>query len=382
MKPKTLMMLVVAGGCGLVALLGFQSMQGSAKAKVETARVLVVIDTIDSGEVLSEENVKFKDIPVESILIKDPVLQAEQFKDRSALLPLSAGDIVAVSKLSEPGVSGASTQIPKGMRVHTISVTDSHTHSAMLRAGDRVDVLVTYKSKSAKGGTVTRNKTLLEYIEVFATGNQTATKAADAEGAKVKNVSLLVTPEQVSFVILAASKGELSLSWRNKSDDQLVQVGEVDEKLLEELEGTVGMFEDRPLYDVVGTDAEPVEEMVPDNEAPPTPASNTATAPQPNSPASFLDTAAPAARLPAARPPAARGPAAAPQFAATPVAVLPAAGTSDQPTWTMHVYQKGQPQVQQFAVPAAEQNWLSSGLKTMFGAGSTTDSAPAPQQAP
>lgn len=360
MKPKTLMMLVVAGGCGLLALLGFQSMQSAQpKAKVETARVLVVIDRIEAGQPLTTDNVRFKEIPLTSILTRDPVLTEDQYKERSALIPMMPGDTVSMSKLSEPGARGASTQIPKGMRVHTISVTDSHTHSAMLRAGDRVDVLVTYKAKSQKGGTVTKNKTLLEYIEVFATDNRTAAKASEADTAKVKNVSLLLTPEQVSFVLLAQNKGQLSLSWRNKMDDQLVQVTEVDEKLLEELEGTVGMFEDRPLYEVTGQGAEPIEEMAPEPAV-------TAAAPSSNV-NGFLDRSGQTGSA-----------AQSTMTMAMPVVSVPA-----QPTWTMHVYQRNQAMPLQFAVPeeqpattSASGNWLSSGLKSFFGANPQTPSGP------
>ena len=229
MKPKTIMLLAVAGVCGLVSLLGFQAMQTGQKApKVEKARVLVVVDEIGAGSALNQDNVTFREIPVSS-LPKDPVLNEAQYKDRSALIPMMAGDIVRMSKLTEPGVSGASSQIPKGWRVTTISVNDNHTNSGMLRPGDRVDVLVTYKT-SAGRATSTKTKTLLEYVEIFATDNQTASKA-DNETKKVKNVSLLLTPEQVNYVLLAASKGNLSLSWRHRMDDELVQVGDIDDAL-------------------------------------------------------------------------------------------------------------------------------------------------------
>ncbi|MCA9087385.1 MAG: Flp pilus assembly protein CpaB [Planctomycetaceae bacterium] len=344
MKPKTIMLLAVAGVCGLVSLLGFQAMQTGQKApKVEKARVLVVVDEIGAGSALNQDNVTFREIPVSS-LPKDPVLNEAQYKDRSALIPMMAGDIVRMSKLTEPGVSGASSQIPKGWRVTTISVNDNHTNSGMLRPGDRVDVLVTYKT-SAGRATSTKTKTLLEYVEIFATDNQTASKA-DNETKKVKNVSLLLTPEQVNYVLLAASKGNLSLSWRHRMDDELVQVGDIDDALLEELEGTVGIYEDRPLYDHMS-----------DEETLSHPTQNVAVepaAPQTNSPANFLSS-----------------------VSQQPVAP-PMAGTIDsQPLWTMHVYNGSAPEIQQFTIPVEATTELgmspeqgssfSAGLKALFG---------------
>ena len=129
-------------------------------------------------------------------------------------------------------------QIPVGMRVVSVKVNDTQTHSNMLAPGDRVDVLVTYSSRGQRGMN-TKVKPLLEYVPIFATGNKTENSGDKKEGgASVKNVSLLVTPEQASFVQLAEKKGELSLVWRNKADDEQVQVGAIDERLMEELQGT------------------------------------------------------------------------------------------------------------------------------------------------
>ena len=45
-----------------------------------------------------------------------------------------------VAKLNEKGVFGGSSEIPKGMRVATVPVTVTETHSGLILPGDRVDV--------------------------------------------------------------------------------------------------------------------------------------------------------------------------------------------------------------------------------------------------
>lgn len=344
MKPKTLVLFAVAAGCGLLALLGFQAMQGAQpKAEVETVKVLVVTTPIEAGQALNEDNVRFRAVPVDSVP-KDAVLSDAQYLDRSALIPMMAGDTVSMSKLTEPGVSGTSTRIPKGWRVYTISANDSITASGMLHAGDRVDVLVTYKARTAKG-TVSKTKALLEYVEVFATDDRTNTRAADAEAAKAKNVSLLLTPDQVNYMILAKSKGMLELSWRHRMDDQLVQAGEVDEALLEELQGTVGLYDDRPLYEM-GSEGE-FAAYEPETASVPEPAST---------PAAFLNSVAEPVAPPTPAPPV----------------------VAAQPGWTVQVFNGNQPEVQQFAIteatevtPSVDPNWVSTGLKSLFGSGTT-----------
>ena len=62
MKPKTLMLLCVAVGCGLVAMIGVQQALNKPKtAEVQTIQVAVALADINPGEPLNE---------------KDPILNA------------------------------------------------------------------------------------------------------------------------------------------------------------------------------------------------------------------------------------------------------------------------------------------------------------------
>ncbi|WP_437188238.1 Flp pilus assembly protein CpaB [Planctomicrobium sp. SH668] len=245
MKPKTLILTVVACACGLVAMLGVQqAMQGSqGPVRIETAKVLVALENIESGQKLTAENTTFKSHPIGSIP-EDAVIRPEDFDLRAAKVPLMVGDVVRKSKLTEKGEWGKSVAIPVGMRVISIPVDETHTISGLLKAGDRVDVLVTYQGRAMGGAAISKTKTLLEYVEVFSIDNQTANKIEEKQDAgHAKNVALLLTPEQAGFVILAQRKGLLSLSWRRRGDDELAQTKDVDEKLMEELQGTVGLHE-------------------------------------------------------------------------------------------------------------------------------------------
>lgn len=245
MKPKTVVLLAVAVGSGLLAMIGVQqAMSGNQAAPVENVKVLVALTDIDIGVPFSEENVGFQELPRTSVTVNDPVMTEEQYKDRSPNFAITAGDLIRVSKLSEPGVSGKSQQIPSGMRVLTITVDDTGSFAGLLRPGDRVDVMVTYQNRDQRGRQQTKTTTLLEYVEVFATDDKTAREAkADADDAKNKTrtVGLLLMPENVPYVKLAESKGKLALSWRRRDDDELAQVGPINEELLDELKGLDAM---------------------------------------------------------------------------------------------------------------------------------------------
>lgn len=250
MKPKTLILLAVAGGCGLVAMLGVQQAMTMAQnqEKTETKKVLVALANIEIGEVLNMDSTIFKELPVDGLPPEEElIVSPEQYEERGARVQLFAGDVVTLSKLTEPGGTGNSVKIPRGMRVITIPVDESDSQSNLVSPGDRVDVLVTYQSGGRNGHTKT--KTLMEFVEVFAADSRTADKVATVEKTnRFSHVSLLVMPEQVSYVKLAQKKGNLSLAWRHKLDDELVQIRDIDEELLEELEGTIGINENRPLY--------------------------------------------------------------------------------------------------------------------------------------
>lgn len=312
MKSKTLLLLAVAGTCGLVAMVGVQQamLGNSTPVKSETTKVLVALENIETGVKLTADNTAFKEMPVNSIY-PDATREESEYRDRAAKVPLMAGDIIRKTKLTEPGEWGKSVAIPAGMRVIGIPVDDSHTISGLIRPGDRVDVLVTYQGRGERGTPVSKTKTLLEYVEVFGMDDQTASRMEEnTKGLHAKIASLIVTPEQAGFVILAQRKGTLNLSWRRRGDDELAQTKDVDEKLMEELEGTVGITDngDGPDYrrsrGFTGEDPNP---QVADA----------------GSAQQFLNETT------------------------TPTTVLPPAGE----TWTVEVYNGNEAQVQQFQLP-------------------------------
>jgi pilus assembly protein CpaB len=240
MKPKTLILLAVAVGCGLVAMLGIQqAMQGGQAGGTPKVTVLVAKADIMPGQPLTEEVVGFEEVPKDAAP-EDAVTAPEQYAERALTFGVVSGDIIRQSKLGNPGEFTRSNLIPSGMRAISIAVNDTHTLSGMLRPGDRIDLLVTFQVRNIRGVMTTKTKTLLEYVEVFATDNRTVSDGATKQQEnKTKIVSLLVTPEQVSYIKLAESKGQLALSWRHPDDNEEVAVHDIDSELLVELEGLV-----------------------------------------------------------------------------------------------------------------------------------------------
>jgi pilus assembly protein CpaB len=243
MKMKSLVLLAMAIGCGLVAMLGVrQVLSGDKGPAVETAKVLVAVTTIMPGQPLDDTNVSFKDWPKDRIP-QGAVTTHEQYMERSLRVSAVPNEVIMAAKLNEKGVFGGSSEIPAGMRVATVPVTTTQTHSGLILPGDRVDVVVTYTMHKMTGGQmntqvgeIRKARTILQYIEVFATDNIRISSGSNGENTKevsAKNISLLVTPDQYNLLALAAEKGKITLALRHRGDKEEVHPKIYDEQLFD-----------------------------------------------------------------------------------------------------------------------------------------------------
>jgi pilus assembly protein CpaB len=246
MKMKSLILLVMAIGCGFVAMLGVQQvLSGDKKPRVETATVLIAVTNIMPGQPLDDTNVVFKDWPKAEVP-EGAVTTHEQYQERSLRVAAVPNEVIMSAKLNEKGVFGGSSEIPAGMRVATVPVNITKTHSGLIMPGDRVDVVVTYNMTTPSRGQIQKTKTILQYIEVFATDNirQSGVPNAETKEMNAKNISLIVTPDQYNLLMLAESKGKISLALRRRGDNTEVHPMDVDETMFDGVRMTTRGKED------------------------------------------------------------------------------------------------------------------------------------------
>lgn len=241
MKLKPLVLLALALGCGLVAMLGVQQMMAKREAPVqeEMAKVLVAMTEVEAGKPLElNTNVEFKDWPKDKVPL-NAVTAPEEFDKRALKYPAAQGEVIVLTKLGDPGVKGASTSIPKGMRLTTVPITMTAIQAGMVQPSDRVDIICTYMGQ-IKGKQVTRAKTVLENLEVFAIDRQRqGTDAGDSnKGSKYESLTLLCTPEQAVMIQMANKKGQLQMALRNKNDppEKNAKTVSVDDEKFDEAE--------------------------------------------------------------------------------------------------------------------------------------------------
>ena len=269
MKFKSLMLLAMAMGCGLVAMLGVQQILsgGTGAAPVDTVKVLVAKQEINPGFKLDETLTEFQEWAKDTVP-PGAITEPAQYEDRALKTRAFPGEIILQAKLGERGVFGASAAIVQGMRVVSVPVNNTSAISGMIRPGDRVDILVTYKTQKPGANTISRTRTVLEYIEVFAVDRIRDAEGGDnkAAAAKAENISVLVTPVQSLVLMQYINKGLVQMSLRHPDDKKVVNAGTVDDSVSDDVDAPteVALSEGGP------SESEPAE---PEQEVPPEPKS-------------------------------------------------------------------------------------------------------------
>lgn len=224
MKMKSVVLLIVALGCGLVAMLGVQQvMSGPSERQKpsDTVQVLVATARIKSFEAVDESNSAFKAMP-RSLVPEGAITSRSECTDKKLQTGAFKGDVISAAKLVDKNYN-PSREIPKGMRVVTVKVNQTKIHSGLMRPGDQVDVVLTYRVYKQGAQPIQRTETVLQRVKVFAIDDARLSTIKDSNGneIKAKNVSLLTTPADGNLLMLAEHAGQLTLALRNESDETI-----------------------------------------------------------------------------------------------------------------------------------------------------------------
>jgi pilus assembly protein CpaB len=228
MRPKSLLLLALALGCGLVASIGIsQVMDRPTQVALETAPIYVAKHNINIGDPIDVAMLSLQEWPKDKIP-RGVVTSLEDLEGRRPRSTIIEGEPILEGKLLEPGqVADPIKAIPKGMRLKTIAV-NAEKGVGLLGPGDRVDVQLFVRKDQRTGIETAKSKIILQNIRVFAI-DQTVQRSPDGgeEKSIAKTVSLMVTPEQASKLALAEEIGELNLIPRNPDDDTVASWEEI-----------------------------------------------------------------------------------------------------------------------------------------------------------
>ncbi|MHB1035536.1 MAG: Flp pilus assembly protein CpaB [Pirellulales bacterium] len=232
MRPKSLILLTLALGCGLVAAIGVnQLLQAYREPKPtvltgESERIFVAMSDIGLGDPLTPQVLKVEEWPKDRVP-SGAITKIEQVEGRRTRTRIFAGEPILEAKLLTKGASGqgATALIPKGYRVIAVKVDAVSGGGSMILPGDRVDVLVNLMATGRKDIPETMTRTVLQDIKVFAADANFSREPGNKGEMTIaaKTISLLVTPPQAELVNLASQMGEIRLVMRSPEDEGLVK---------------------------------------------------------------------------------------------------------------------------------------------------------------
>jgi Flp pilus assembly protein CpaB len=227
MKTKSIMLIAVSLGFGLIAAIGMSQVlgkKGPEEAKIEMAQVYVAIEPLDIGDELTEEfiaaNLRVQKIPASNVP-EVAITSTEQLDNMVVTTKVPAGLMLATDFITDKNNARFKKQPPKGMRAYTIKTAIQDTIHNSLQPGDIVDIVGVFRVKSRDGEDRRAPMTFLKNIEVWQTNDVESRGLRDEESGKISTITLLLVPKQIETMALAedvASLIKVVMSNRDESE--------------------------------------------------------------------------------------------------------------------------------------------------------------------
>lgn len=219
MKMKSLILIFIALGCGLVATIGISQVMerssGGGTTAMEMEQILVTKEDIDIGATLDANTVVLEEWPAAKVP-EGAIRSLEEVEGKFPQVRFYKGEPILQAKISDKNRTIAD-MIPDGYRTSTIKV-DEDTVMEGIGPGDRVDVMVFLRK--GEGIQQTGVYPIIKNVRVFSKGAQTE-RNVDEKGKEIRarTISLIVKPAQAHEIALAAEMGRIRLALRNPKDD-------------------------------------------------------------------------------------------------------------------------------------------------------------------
>ena len=192
-------------------------------------KVLMAVKSLEPGSLLTEDAIAVRVVPVAYVESR-----AVRESDRAKVLGLRIATAVQPNQsvfwtdlaIATDDRRDLSSLVQPGMRAVTIRAANDDKSFALIRPGDRVDVIATLAPEKASGEKVAGEKAavvLLQNILVLAvgleTGNEVPASGARSSGDSRQQVmSLSLNLQEAQLVALALDRGRITVALRNPSD--------------------------------------------------------------------------------------------------------------------------------------------------------------------
>ena len=228
MKSKSLILMIVSLGFGLVAAVGISQVMGrgsgNTQPQISMGPVLVSVKQLDINELLDETNVKIENWPLE-IIPENAATSLEHIDNKvvrtrmSKGLPILLSDVINKNEVKD-------LAIPVGYKVVALPVAADDTIAGLLTPGDKVDVIGIFRVRRNNEFRTT-SKTFLKAITVFSVGNQIR-RDTDRESNGSSIVGVLLNEKQAEQIVLVQKEAQLKLVLRGPdADDEEPTQGDI-----------------------------------------------------------------------------------------------------------------------------------------------------------
>jgi pilus assembly protein CpaB len=213
MTSKTLILMVVAIGCGLAAAWMTHNL---FTTKDDRVQILVAKQRFNSWTPIKSPEDMFEpedrpkgDVP------KDAVYKYEAAKDHVLVKSMDKGDPLLATNMVDKNKGGLEVVLPPGKRAVAVRTTAQAVAGGFVFPGSHVDVLHT-----TKRGDSPESRVVLQNILVRAV-DQAAMKPEDKPGLVPATVTLEVTPQQALVLARVQDYGTITLALRPYGDDRV-----------------------------------------------------------------------------------------------------------------------------------------------------------------
>ena len=216
MKPKTMILMVVAVACGLGASYMTSRLLADRNHEIEKVPILVAKKKLNMGELIKAPEELFEErLFPKGDEPKMAINEFEKLKGQQLKRPLRAGDFVTADDLRGDNSLGLDTQLPDGHQAIGIRVNPETIAGGFASLpNSKVNIISTVKRSSDRES---YSKILLENVLVLAADDKMRV-GEDGRAMPANVVTVALKPEDVLKLELAKTLGTISLALRKLGD--------------------------------------------------------------------------------------------------------------------------------------------------------------------
>lgn len=218
MNMRAIIPLVIGLGVGIFAIKIFMNVLQKAKgaSNVDTVEVVKASQEIPATSEITAEMVEMVTVPL-ALAPRGTLTDKQKLIRRVANQTIPAGVPIFSTMLAPEGTPpGMISRIPEGYRAVAVRIDEFVGVGGWMKPGSYVDVAVVMDVRASNNRS-TVSKIVLQNVQVLAIG-QTIQAQGTTGASLARSVTLMIRPDDVTKLHLAASKGQLRLALRGQHD--------------------------------------------------------------------------------------------------------------------------------------------------------------------